>query len=172
MKYCSIILVLFLLSTGSVAGQNKYLRKFYREEKRKGHGETFKIGLGRITLKLAAWIIPASVMEEQGVPLKHLLSKVQRLKLYTIEGNSGDSTTGIASMMKLKKVLVERYHYDPLMEVRDEGSVVHILNKGKEGDLGNLILLVKDENDFVILHLRTTLKMEELSSVVQQLTKS
>jgi hypothetical protein len=172
MKYCSIILVLFLLAVSPVMGQKKCLRKFYREQRRNGNGETFKIGLGRVTLKLAAWIIPASIMEDEGIPLKHLLSKVHRLKLYTIEGDPADSLVETASIQRLKKTLIEKEHFESLVEVRHAGSIVHLMNRGKGDNVGNLVMLVQDDHDFVILHLRTNLHMQDINELVQQLAKN
>lgn len=172
MKYCSIILVLCCLAVSPVMAQKKCLRKFYREQQRNTDAATFKIGLGRITLKLAAWIIPASVMEDEGIPLKHLLSKVHRLKLYTIEAEPTDSLAETASIQRLKKTLIEKEHFESLVEVRHAGSIVHLMNKGKADDVGNLVMLVQDNHDFVILHLRTSLKMQDINELVQQLAKN
>ncbi|SFD52643.1 protein of unknown function [Chitinophaga sp. CF118] len=172
MKYCAIILVFFLLAVSPAIAQKKCLRKFYREQRRNGHGETFKIGLGRVTLKFASLVIPANVMEEDGIPLKHLLSKVHRLKLYTIAGNPQDSTVETAAIERLKQTLVEKEHFESLVEVRHQGSIVHLMNKGKGDDVGNLVVLIQDENDFVILHLRTDLEMKDINQLVQQFAKN
>jgi hypothetical protein len=169
MKY---ILVLLFLVAGPAMAQRKCLRKFYREQRREYCGETFKIGLGRFTMKFASWIIPKDAMEEEGIPLKHLLSKVYRLKLYTISGDSRDSVLQTASIQRLQKRLIEKEHFEPLIDVRHQGSVVHLLNKGSGDDIGNLILLVQDEHDFVILHLNTSLKMQDVNELVQQLAKN
>lgn len=172
MKYCSFILVFCLLAVSPAMAQKKLLRKFYREEKRAVNGVSFRIGLGRATLKFASWVIPASVMKEDGVPLKRLLGKVTRLKLYTITGDTGYADASTGPIQRLKAKLIEQEHFETLMEVRDKGSIVHILNKGNEDDLGNLVLLVQDERDFVILHLRTHLQMQDVNQLVQAFAKN
>jgi hypothetical protein len=174
MKYCSIILVLFLLAAGPALGQRKCLRKFYREQKRGQHAETFKIGLGRVTMKLANLFIPKDLMEEDGIPFKKLISSVHRMKLYTISGQGPDSTVRTASIQRLKQRLIDREHYEELVEVRHEGSIVHFMNRsrGNDDNVGDLIILVQDDHDFVILDLRTSLKLSDVNQVVRQLAKN
>jgi hypothetical protein len=174
MKYCSIILVLFLLAAGPAMGQRKCLRKFYREQKRGQHAETFKIGLGRVTMKFANLFIPKHLMEDEGIPFKRLIASVHRLKLYTITGDGADSTVRTASIQRLKQRLIEKEHYEELVDVRSGGSIVHLMNrsKGNDDNVGDLIVLVQDDHDFVILDLRTSLKLSDVNQVVRQLAKN
>jgi len=173
MKYCTLFVICFMLITSSAMAQKKCLRKFYREQKRYGHAATFKIGLGRMTFRLASWVIPKDVLEEEGIPLKQLLSKVNRFKLYMIEGQQGDTAMAeSAPMQRLQKKLMEQEHFEQLIEVRHQGSIVHLMNKGDGTDVGNLILLVQDDRDFVILHLKTRLQIEDINQLVQQLAKN
>ncbi|SEW38351.1 protein of unknown function [Chitinophaga sp. YR573] len=172
MRYCSIILVLFFLAAGPAMGQRKCLRQFYHEHKRGQHAETFKIGLGRLTMKFANLFIPANLMEEDGIPFKRLFSSVHRMKLYAISGTGPDSTVETASIQRLKQRLIDRYKFEPLVEVRHEGSIVHLLNKGNEDNVGDLIVLVQDAHDFVILDLRTSLKISDINQLVRQLAKN
>jgi hypothetical protein len=173
MKYCSILLVCFLLMVGSAMGQKKSLRKFYREQKRYGHASTFRIGLGRVTFKLASWIIPNSVLEQEGVNLKQFIGKVNRLKVYIIEGSQQDTLSAESKpMMRLQRILTEKEHFEQLVEVRHQGSIIHMMNKGEGTDVGNLVILVQDNADFVVVHLKSRLKMEDINQLVQQLAKN
>lgn len=169
MKYCSILLVALLLAVSPAMAQKKSLRKFYRAHR--GDAFTFRIGVGRLPLKLASWIVPASAMEEEGVPLKRLLSKVQKVKVYTISGDERPAVD-IADMQRLKQMLIDKDRFEPLMEVRHDKSVVHLLNRGKDDELGNVVILVQDERDFVMVNLRTTLHMEDVNILIEGFAKN
>lgn len=169
MKYCSILVVALLLAVSPAMAQKKALRKFYREHR--GDAFTFKIGVGRLPLKLASWIVPASAMKEEGVPLKHLLSKVQKVKVYTISGDERPPVD-IADMQRLKQTLINKDGFEPLMEVREGNSLVHLLNRGKEDELGNVVILVQDESDFVMVNLRTTLQMKDVNMLIAGFAKN
>jgi hypothetical protein len=163
---------MFLLVAGPAMGQKKCLRKFYHEQRRGQHAETFKIGLGRLTMKFANLFIPAHLMEEDGIPFKRLISSVHRMKLYAISGDGPDSTVETTSIQRLKQQLIDKYKFESLVDVRHEGSIVHLLNKGDEDNVGHLIVLVQDAHDFVILDLRTSLKISDINQVVRQLAKN
>jgi hypothetical protein len=169
MKYCSILVVALLLAVSPAMAQKKALRKFYRQYR--GDAFTFKIGVGRLPLKLASWIVPASAMKEEGVPLKHLLSKVQKVKVYTISGDERPPVD-IAAMQRLKQTLIDKDGFEPLVEVREGNSLVHLLNRGKDDELGNVVILVQDESDFVMVNLRTTLQMKDVNTLIQGFAKN
>jgi hypothetical protein len=164
MKYCSILLVMLLLAVSPAMAQRKHLRKFYREYR--GDAVRIKIGVGRVPLKLASWIMPASVMKEEGVPLKRLLSKVQKIKVYTISGG-GEYKVNTADIQRLKSTLIEKDKFEPLMEVRHDGSNIFMLNKGTEEELGNVVIFVQSEADFVIVNLRTHLHMNDVNQLIE-----
>ncbi|PWV51767.1 DUF4252 domain-containing protein [Chitinophaga sp. S165] len=169
MKYYSILIVLLMLAVSPAMAQKKALRKFYREHR--GDAFTFRIGVGRVPLKLASWIVPASAMKEDSVPLKHLLSKVQKVKVYTISGDERPAVD-IADMQRLKQTLIDKDHFEPLLEVREGNSLVHLLNRGKEDELGHVVILVQDESDFVMVNLRTTLQMKDVNMLVKGFAKN
>jgi hypothetical protein len=171
MKYCSILIAALILAVSPAMAQKKALRKFFREYR--GHATTFKLGISRVPLKFASWIVPASAMEEDGVPLKHILSRVQHVKIYTIASDDpGNSPVPPEAVQRLRNTLINKERFEPLVEVRHEGSQVYLLNKGKEDELGNVVMLVQDDGEFVIVNLRTTLEMKYVNSLIQQFAKN
>lgn len=169
MKYYILLVAAVLLTVSPALAQKKALRKFYREHR--GDAITFKIGVGRVPLKLASWIIPASAMFDEGVPLKRIISRVQKVKVYTISGDEG-TPVNVADMKRLKKTLIEEDQFEPLMEVREGNSIVHILNKGNDDELGNVVILVQEDSDFVMVNLRTTLRMDDVNLLIQGVAKN
>jgi nitrate reductase NapAB chaperone NapD len=166
MKYCSIILVLFLLAASPVMGQKKYLRKFYREQKWENHAIGFRIGVGGFMMRFASLIIPASVMDENGVSVKPMLSKIHKVKVYTLE------TSGKIPLERLRQTLIEKEQFEPLVEVRHQGSQIYLLNKGKGDNIGKMVVLIQSDGEFVMVYLRTNLHMEDINQFVQQVAKN
>lgn len=166
MKYCSIILVLFLVAVTPAMGQKKYLRKFYREQKWEHHAMGIRIGVGGFMMRFATLIIPAGVLEEDGVSFKSILSKVHKVKVYTLE------TDEEVPLHRLRQTLIDKEQFEPLVEVRHQGSHIYLLNKGKGDNVGKLVALVQSEGAFVMVYLRTNLHMEDINHIVQQLAKN
>ncbi|MVT08651.1 DUF4252 domain-containing protein [Chitinophaga tropicalis] len=172
MKYLSILVVALILVVSPAVAQKRELRKFFKEYRGESTS-TFRFGLGRVMLKLASWVVPASAMSEDSVPLKHMLSHLHRMKIYTIEGyDPAHPPVKNEDVQRLKNTLINKEKYDQLVEVRDGSSLVHVLNKGKEDELGNMVILVQDETDFVIVYLKTTLKMKDVNSLVNHFAKN
>ncbi|MET6997196.1 DUF4252 domain-containing protein [Chitinophaga defluvii] len=162
----TIIGLLFLAGHAAFA-QEKILREFRNAHR--GEGETFTLGLSFVPLKLASWIIPADAIdEESGVSIKHIVRKIRSLKVYTIEMK--DRQISSEDIYNLKQKLIRKAGFESLMEVRDKGSVVHILNKGRADEIGNLVMLVQDNKEMVMVNLHTSLKMEDLNALIRHVS--
>ncbi|SHN39336.1 DUF4252 domain-containing protein [Chitinophaga sp. CF418] len=170
MKYCSILVAALLLAVSPAMAQKKSLRKFYREQRRHSDVMGVRIGVGRIPLKLASWIVPKSAMKEEGVPLKRLIGKVQKVKVYTLMGSQ--NFVDVASIQRLKQTLMDKDGFETLMEVRHEGANVFIMNKGREDELGNVVMLVQEDTEFVIVSLRTKLHMNDVNTLIEGFAKN
>jgi len=168
MKYCSIVIVALLLTAAPAIAQKKSLRKFYREQRKEAFG--MRIGIGRLPLTMAAWIVPKSITKEDGIPLKELLSKMQKVKIYMLEGY--DSAVSVSSIERLKSSLKEKDGFEPLIEVREKGTNIFVMNKGREDELGDVVMLVQDNTDFLILSLRTKLLIKDVNMLIKGVAKN
>ncbi|TWV99499.1 DUF4252 domain-containing protein [Chitinophaga pinensis] len=169
MKYFSIIAVALLLVVSPAMAQKKSLRKFYRQYR--GDAVGVRIGVGRIPLKFASWIIPHSAKMDNGTEMKRIISKLQKVKVYTLAGIS-NSLIDAKAIHQLKQTLIEKDGFESLVEVRHEESNVYMMNKGKDDELGNVVILVQDEEDFVMVNLRTTLHMDDVNALIQGFVKN
>lgn len=169
MKYFSIIAVALLLVVSPAMAQKKSLRKFYRQYR--GDAVGVRIGVGRIPLKFASWVIPNSAKMENGTELKRLIGKLQKVKVYTLAGVS-NSLIDSKAIHALKQTLIEKDGFESLVEVRHEDANVYMMNKGKDDELGNVVILVQDEEDFVMVNLRTTLHMDDVNMLIQGFVKN
>jgi hypothetical protein len=154
----------FLLSTASA--QRKQLGEFTNDFG--DVGETFRIGLSFVPLRIASWFVPKRAFDGEAADIKWALKKVKSLKLYAIHMPEGQPVPA-ESVALLKEELKKAKNFEPLMEVRHKGSLVHLLTDG-EGDerLDNLVVLIQDEEEMLMVHLRTKMTVSDVSRIVNR----
>lgn len=165
MKHCLVLLLLVCLSftASPTQAQDRLLSQFYNAHR--GVAVTFRIGVGRLPMRFVAGLIPHD-KNADGADAKMIFSRIHKVKLYAMEGLDGPIPT--SDLLTLKRKLVDKNHFDVLMEVRDKGSVVHVLNKGADDNLGNVVLLIQDEKDILIVHLHTSLKVDDINMLIKE----
>jgi hypothetical protein len=163
MKLLSITCLCLLLAAGPALSQGKYLKEFQQEYS--GNANTFRMGL-TFFIKMGGMVVPARALgDEDGVIVKRLLKKVSYLKVYMV---SGADSIDNGSIRRLRQKLINKSHLEPLLEIRDQGSTVFMMNKGKGDELGNVVLLVKDEQDLVMVHFHTSMLMSDIQDLIDR----
>jgi hypothetical protein len=170
MKRCIIISSFLLLGAMPALCQQKYLKSFQREYYDKA--TTFRMGLGFL-IKIGGNVIPASAFDnEDGAVIKRMLRKVSSMKLYVISAEDSE-TIDSKDVHRLKQTLIRKSGLEPLLEIRDKGSSVYMLNKGKGDELGNVVMLIKEEKELVMLHFHTSMLMSDIQDLIDRsLTKN
>ncbi|HEY0273707.1 MAG TPA: DUF4252 domain-containing protein [Chitinophaga sp.] len=158
----SIAAGLGLLIALPAQAQRKSLRAFCREYQ--GQAEIHTFAVGRPLLALASWVIPAK--DEDSRVAKHLLHRLRHLKLYTLTVDP-DARVQDGAMERLKTRL-EAEHFESLADIRSKDAIVHVMSSGRPENLGNVVLMVKDEEDIVFISLRTRLTLKDVADVVNQ----
>lgn len=104
MKHCLVLsLVAFLFLSGSTQAQDRLLKQFYHAHR--GVAVTFKMGVGRIPMRFVANLIPND-KNNGGADAKMLFSRIQKIRIYAMEGHDGPIPT--EDLLKLKKKLIEK----------------------------------------------------------------
>jgi len=168
----SILLFVCFLAFASIDAnaQRKQLRNFQRQHY--DIAETHRIGLSFLPFRIVSWFIPARAFDGEARDIKWALKKVRSVKLYTIEMDNGGNVPA-ESILKLKEELYARNKFEPLVEIRTaDGSHVQFLSNGKNDErLDNLVLLVQEENEMVMVHLRTRLTISDLQRITEKFKK-
>lgn len=162
----------FIISICLVAGslvtataQDKCLRQF--RESYRGKAEVHSVRVGALPLRFAGWVMSFDSDDKDAKAVKLMLKGVKKVKVYSIENFNGATVTG-EDITRLKNDLQRKDNFEPLMEVRDKGSMIHVLNKGKDDELGNVVMLVQDDNEFLMVNLQTNLKITDINSLIRQ----
>lgn len=165
MKSLLIAAGCMFLSATAVKAQDKCLREF--RNKYKGSAEVHTVSLGKFALHLGSLCLSFDNEDADAKVMGHALKGIQKVKVYTISNIKG-GTVSYDDIADLKSNLQRNENFDLLMEARENGSRVHILNRGKDDELGNVVMLVQEENEFVIVNLHTTLKIADINHLIRQ----
>ncbi|HVI43325.1 MAG TPA: DUF4252 domain-containing protein [Chitinophaga sp.] len=165
MKKLTIAVCMLACFTRAASAQEKSLREFRRSCN--GNAETHEVTLGNTAMKFARWCLSFdnNSHDEDVAATRKLLKQVHRLKVYTISNEEGTNVP-LEAISKLKDNLQQKDRFEPLMQVREKGHLIDILNKGKDDELGNMVMLIQDDKDFVIVHLKTSLKLSDINGLI------
>ncbi|WP_343703106.1 DUF4252 domain-containing protein [Chitinophaga sp.] len=163
MKQTLLILAAFFLLS-SASAQRKQLREFTNDFS--GDGATFRIGLSFIPLRIASWFVPKSAFDGDAAEIKLALKKVKSVKLYTIHMPKGQAIPR-ESVDLLKEELKKAQDFETLVEVKHKGANVFLLSDGRGNErLDNLVVLVQEDTEMVMAHLRTKLTVNDVSRII------
>ena len=164
-----IIASAFILTAATATAQRKTLRQFTREHY--SVAETHRLGLGFFPFRVVSWFIPNRAFDGEMKDIKWALKKVRSLRLYAIDMDFGMISNETIS--ELKSRLEKDNQFESLAEVRRKNSNIHLLSNGKNEDrIDNLVVLVQDEGEMLMLHLRTKLTMDDFSRIVNKLSEN
>ncbi|WP_143310818.1 DUF4252 domain-containing protein [Chitinophaga vietnamensis] len=160
-----------LLAASAAFGQEKSIREF--RDNFRGKADEASVRVGAAGMRLAGWVLS---FDDSGDPdvstMRKLMRKVRNVKVYTFS-NADSSLLNGEEVNRLKHNLESRDHFETLMEVREKsGSRVQVFSKGKDDELGNVVMLLQDAKDFVVVNLHTSLKVEDINDLIRQFAKN
>lgn len=156
---------LLLAGVSTLVAQDKSLREF--RNKYRGKADVVSVRVGSFPLRLAGFVMSFVPDDEDVKTLRPVLKNVRKLRVHTIENPRGAnvSSEDVAALMEK---LQTKDQFETLMEVRDKGTLVHILNKGKDDELGNVVMLIQEDNEFLMVNVQTSLKIADINRLIHQ----
>ena len=97
-----------------------------------------------------------------------LARKVKKLRFMATEDYNPITTAEVSDFVNN----IRSAGYEDLLQVKEGGSTVHILSREKKEKLKNLVILVNDEEEFVFMDMKSRLKYEDLSELVNTILKA
>lgn len=153
--------------TATANAQRKTLRQFMVQHY--DVASTHKIGLGFLTFRVVSWFIPDRAFDGSMKDIKWALKKVRRVRFYALEMDQGVFSSETVNGLKQKLELNNKFEL--LAEIRHKNANVHLLSNGKnEERIDNLVVLVQEDGDMMMMHLRTKLTMDDISKIVQAIS--
>jgi len=158
-----IIAITCILFASTANAQRKTLRHFMVQHY--DVASTQKIGLGFLTFRVVSWFIPDRAFDGKMKDIKWALKKVRRARFYALAMDYGVFST--ETVMGLRHKLEANNKFELLAEVRHENANIHLLSNGKNQDrIDNLVVLVQEDGEMMMLHLRTRLTMDDITRIV------
>ncbi|NIG56127.1 DUF4252 domain-containing protein [Chitinophaga sp. Cy-1792] len=154
-----------MLMATAAAAQDKSIREF--TDNFKGKADVTNVNISSLGLRFAGLITKMAEKNDPDVQtFRKLLKHISHLTVYAFE-NMDSASVSANDVARLKRSLESRENFEMLMEVREKSSQIYVLNKGKDDELGKLVMLVQDEKDLAVISLKTSLKMDDVNDLVK-----
>lgn len=151
MKHLLLICSLLLAFNSSIIGQQS-VKKFYNKYK---HGENVT------SVKLQGWMIKSVLSFTESFEGEDIIRKVSKLTVLTIEDGQTVSDTDIKRLVTNAKSET----YEDLMIIREGTTRVRFMIKENEQKIKNLLVIIKDTEEFILIDLDCNLKWEDLKNI-------
>jgi hypothetical protein len=154
-----VIVTIFALGLSSCSSP-KTTAQFYHTHKVKEGVKNFKIP-GWL-MWLGGGIAKASVKDPDAKVALKLAKKVGKMRILVSEDANVIDNREIMSFIGH----AEKRGYEPLIQVRDGETLVNIMARDKKDKLKNLLIMVSEEDSFVFLDMKSRIKYEEISDLI------
>ena len=162
-KWFLVLFVLFLAFDGYT--QSRSINKFYRQHR-------FEEGVRKV--KLPGWLIRLGTRIGQGAVdseedkelLKMARKKLRKMRMLIAEEGHSISKEKIDKLMKSVK---KKDRFDQLIYVRDKETEVNMMVRTKGDMIRNLLVLVNEEDEFIMVSLKTKLGIQDINKLLKSL---
>ncbi|MEM1321052.1 MAG: DUF4252 domain-containing protein [Bacteroidota bacterium] len=166
MKQLILAFSLLLLST-AVLAQTRSINRFYNTYKHQEEVRNF--ALPGWLIRLGATIAKKHVDEPEAKAALQMAKKVKKLKLLVMENGNP------VQQQDLERLYTEarsREGFEDMVFVREGNTRVNMLIRTKKDDIiRNLLIMVSEEDQFVMVSLKTKLKIEDLNQLLYSIQK-
>ena len=164
MRY-SLLFLLFLI-TWTAFGQNRTIRKFYRQHKHTP--ESVNATIPGPLVWLATSIAKASVKSPEEKIMMKMARKFGTTKFLYAPEAGGHGATDVKLLVA---DLQQRNGYDPLITVSTADAQVHIMGKENGKKFKRFLVVVEGEDGIMLLSAKSRLKYARMGQYINQLIK-
>ncbi|MFT5264956.1 MAG: hypothetical protein ACI8YQ_003706 [Polaribacter sp.] len=152
MKNILFLSLLICFCSSTVQAQSNSIESFYEQ-----YAKNEKVT--NVTIK--GWLLDIASHITSDESSKEVLSKITQLRILLME--DGNPVTK-NELSRLKKG-IKKDHFEELLQIRDEGSHVDFYIREEGDHITNVLMLVNDNDEFVLLSLEGLLKLEDLKNI-------
>jgi hypothetical protein len=161
MKRITYLALLLLPLLFTSCGTPNSVAGFYQKHKRKKGVKNFK--LPGWVMWVGTGLAHEMVDDEDTKLALRFAKKVKKLRVMIAEENTEISSYDVKSFVNE----IKQKDYEDLIYVRDGETTVNTLVKDKNGKLKDLVFLVKDEEEFVFLSMKSNIKVEDITELIK-----
>lgn len=152
MKNIIVITICLLTQVGILSAQSKTIESFYDQYAEKENATN-------VTIK--GWLLDIATQFTSDENSKETLSKITKLRVLLME--DGNPVTQ-NDFYQLKKGIIKD-DFEELLKIRDESSHVDFYIREDNDLITNVLMLVNDQDEFILLSLEGLMKLEDLKNI-------
>jgi len=160
MKYLSIIL---LFAATAAYSQSKSVAEFQSKYQDDRDATVVKVN-GNMFNIFANIADAAEEDDEEAQAMANLARGIKSLKILSVPVYKSGLEPG--EITSLRDNLI-REKYDELMQVRDGQDHVYFLAQGDDDEVRNMYVLIQEKDDFTLLEIEGTLRMQDLARLAR-----
>ncbi len=161
----SALLIICCLLTAQLFGQSA-INRFYN--KYKFDENTTKVSLPGWLIKIGAGVAKKHVDNEEEKAALDLAKHIRKMKVLVMEDGHSVDPRDVKKMVRKARA---KHNFSDLISVRSADANVNIMIREKKDKIKNMLVVVEEENEFVLLSLKTSLKIEDLNHFIHSLQK-
>ena len=146
----TLIALGMLMSILCVQAQTPSVEQFF--EKYNDYEDSFEISL-------QGWMLKGASLFADDDVSKDLMRKISKLRVLIMDEGSLVSKQDIGRLLKN----VRGQQFEDLMEIRDDGNKINFLIRENNNQITNVLMLLKGDDDFILISLEGLLKFEDLN---------
>lgn len=164
MKNFSVIICLLAIPLLGMA-QKSQLKKFYK--KYKSYENTTKMTVPGWLIGFGAGMARWFVDDPQARAALKLAKKIKRLRLLVMEGQNPVRNSDMKNLV----LAVRKASYEDFVQVRDGNTRVTFMIRERNDKIRNLLIFVSEEDEFILLDLKSKLKIEHINRLLRMLSE-
>lgn len=158
------LIFLFSFSIPAIS-QNSCIKKFYHEHKKEEGIRNFMIP--GFLIWFSTGIANEIVDGEEAKTFLKFAKKFKTIRLLVQNNHNSISKVDYNQLIFDAK----KGNYEELIYVKEKGKTFHIMGREKKDKLKNLLILVSSEDTFVMMSMKTKIKIKDLNSLINDLMK-
>lgn len=162
----NLLLLLFILMLPfCTQAQNRSIKNFYHKYKRSENTTNFV--LPGFLVWFGTGIANEITDDEEAKLFLKFAKKFKTMRLLVMEEGN------VVTAEDYKKLVqgARSSNYEELISIKDKGQDIRIMGRGKKDKLKNLLVLVSSEDGFVMMNMKTKIKVKDLNRLVNELMK-
>ncbi len=166
MKKLILTTLIVALGAGLTFGQSKTVKKFH--EKYKDDRDATVVRLNNSLFKLFATIASFDEDDEDAQVIARISDNIESMDILSVPlFDSGLSPSEFEEMREQLK----KEKYEELMEVREGRDRVSFLTQGNANEVKNMVVLIREEDNAVVMNINGTLDMKDLAYLAKSSRK-
>lgn len=159
----NLIIIFTILIIPICANSQSSINHFYKKHKRSEN--VVKFTVPGWLVNIASSIVASTTDDEQEKKAIKLAKKIKKLKLLVMENENTVKKQDYKNLI----IDLKDNSFEDLLVVNSEGTKVNMLIREKKGKIKNFLLLVNDEEEFVMISIKSKLKIEDLQQLIDSL---